>query len=134
MSLPLRELVCNKFCWLDGEVFGLVRCDVIFWRFRRVIIVSWLCFHSRIHSRVGASERARPLLLTKGREKVMIMARNRNAIAFGLCKRYGIELPEGATPQQAWEALKRNTGKSIDELTSNADEKKGQEKKKTAKE
>ena len=62
------------------------------------------------------------------------MVRNRNAIAFGLCAKYSIELPEDATPQQAWEALKRNTGKSIDERTSNADEKKGQEKKKTAKE
>lgn len=62
------------------------------------------------------------------------MARNRNAIAFGLCAKYGIELSEDASPQHAWKALKRNTGKSIDELISNADEKKGQEKKKTAKE
>ena len=62
------------------------------------------------------------------------MAKNRNALPFGLCAKYGIELPKDATPRQAWEALKRNTGKSIDELTSNVDEKKGQEKKKTAKE
>lgn len=32
-------------------------------------------------------------------------------LAFGLCKKYGIELPKGATPAQAWEALKKKTGK-----------------------
>ena len=33
------------------------------------------------------------------------MANNR--IAFGLCEQYGINLPEGATPHDAWEALKK---------------------------
>ena len=30
-----------------------------------------------------------------------------NKIAFGLCKQYNIELPKGATPHDAWEALKK---------------------------
>ena len=34
------------------------------------------------------------------------MANNR--IPFGLCRKYHIELPEGATPKDAWEALKKN--------------------------
>lgn len=32
-------------------------------------------------------------------------------LAFGLCKKYGINLPKGAGPQEAWEALKDKTGK-----------------------
>lgn len=32
-------------------------------------------------------------------------------LAFGLCKKYGIELPKGAGPKEAWEALKEKTGK-----------------------
>ena len=35
-----------------------------------------------------------------------------NRLAFGLCKEYGIELPKGAEPKDAWEALKNKTGKS----------------------
>ena len=31
-------------------------------------------------------------------------------LPFGLCKKYGIDLPNGATPRQAWEALKREKG------------------------
>ena len=34
------------------------------------------------------------------------MANNR--LPYGLCKKYGIELPDGATPKDAWEALKKN--------------------------
>ena len=34
------------------------------------------------------------------------MANNR--LPFGLCRKYHIELPEGATPKDAWEALKKN--------------------------
>lgn len=33
------------------------------------------------------------------------MANNR--LAFGLCKKYGIELPDNATPKDAWEALNK---------------------------
>jgi hypothetical protein len=33
-------------------------------------------------------------------------------LAFGLCKKYGIELPPDAGPKEAWEALKEKTGKS----------------------
>lgn len=44
------------------------------------------------------------------------MAENKNALPYGLCKRYGIELPEGATPRDAWDALKQRTGKSVDQL------------------
>lgn len=32
-------------------------------------------------------------------------------LPFGLCKKYGIMLPNNATPKIAWEALKRKTGK-----------------------
>jgi len=32
-------------------------------------------------------------------------------LAFGLCKKYGIDLPKGATPADAWAALKEHTGK-----------------------
>lgn len=31
-------------------------------------------------------------------------------LPFGLCKRYGIDLPENATPREAWDALYNNTG------------------------
>lgn len=31
-------------------------------------------------------------------------------LPFGLCKKYGIDLPNGATPRQAWEALKKEKG------------------------
>ena len=46
-------------------------------------------------------------------------AKKRNQIAlrlpFGLCKRYGISLPDKATPREAWEALKRRTGQTLKE-------------------
>lgn len=32
-------------------------------------------------------------------------------LAFGLCEEYGIDLPKGAEPADAWEALKEETGK-----------------------
>lgn len=32
-------------------------------------------------------------------------------LAFGLCKKYGIKLPKGAGPGEAWAALKEKTGK-----------------------
>lgn len=41
-------------------------------------------------------------------------------LAFGLCKKYGIELPKGATPQEAWEALKEKTGKDVSDFYSNS--------------
>ncbi len=31
-----------------------------------------------------------------------------NRLPFGLCKKYHIELPDNATPKDAWEALKKN--------------------------
>ena len=31
-----------------------------------------------------------------------------NRLAFGLCKKYHISLPDNATPRDAWEALKKN--------------------------
>lgn len=31
-------------------------------------------------------------------------------LPFGLCAKYGITLPEGATPREAWDALKEKTG------------------------
>ena len=31
-----------------------------------------------------------------------------NKLPFGLCKEYGINLPKGATPGDAWEALKKH--------------------------
>ena len=37
-------------------------------------------------------------------------------LAFGLCKKYGIKLPKGATPQDAWEALKKETGKTAQDF------------------
>lgn len=33
-------------------------------------------------------------------------------LAFGLCEKYGIKLPEGAEPKDAWAALKEETGKT----------------------
>ena len=47
------------------------------------------------------------------------MAEDRNLmlrLPYALCKKYGIELPEDATPRQAWEALKKRTGKSPGEI------------------
>jgi hypothetical protein len=37
-------------------------------------------------------------------------------LAFGLCEKYGIELPEGAMPKDAWAALQEKTGKSPSEF------------------
>lgn len=31
-------------------------------------------------------------------------------LPFGLCKKYGIALPDNATPRMAWEALKNKKG------------------------
>ena len=52
-------------------------------------------------------------------DREVIMAdenKKRNKMAlrlpFGLCKRYGITLSKDATPRQAWDALKRGTGKT----------------------
>ena len=44
-------------------------------------------------------------------------------LAFGLCKKYGIELPKGAAPSDAWEALKEKTGKGPMEFYSQSGEK-----------
>ncbi len=36
---------------------------------------------------------------------------NKNyGLPYGLCKKYGIELPDGATPKDAWDALRNATG------------------------
>ena len=57
-------------------------------------------------------------------DREVIMADgNKNALPFGLCAKYGIELPEGAAPRQAWDALKRHKGKTIDELYAEAGQK-----------
>lgn len=45
------------------------------------------------------------------------MANNR--LAFGLCKEHGIKLPVGATPKDAWEALKEK-GITQEEAYANA--------------
>ena len=37
-------------------------------------------------------------------------------LAFGLCKKYGIDLPKGATPGDAWAALKEKTGKTASDF------------------
>ena len=37
-------------------------------------------------------------------------------LAFGLCEEYGIDLPKGAGPGDAWEALKEVTGKSANDF------------------
>lgn len=44
-------------------------------------------------------------------------------LAFGLCKKYGIELPKGAKPKDAWEALKEKTGKSARDFYNQSGEK-----------
>ena len=37
-------------------------------------------------------------------------------LPFGLCEKYGISLPENATPSQAWDALQEKTGLSPDDF------------------
>lgn len=37
-------------------------------------------------------------------------ARGNTGLPFGLCKKYGISLPENATPRDAWDALEKKTG------------------------
>ena len=44
-------------------------------------------------------------MLTKAKGHDIIMADN--SLAFGLCKKYHISLPDNATPRDAWEALKK---------------------------
>ena len=57
-------------------------------------------------------------------DREVIMADgNKNSLPYGLCAKYGIELTDGATPRQAWDALKRHTGKTIDELYAEAGQK-----------
>ena len=57
-------------------------------------------------------------------DREVIMADgNKNSLPYGLCAKYGIELPDGATPRQARDALKRRTGKTIDELYAEAGQK-----------
>lgn len=46
-------------------------------------------------------------------------------LPFGLCAKYGIKLPDGATPRDAWEALKEKTGKSPDDFYKELDGGKG---------
>ena len=43
-------------------------------------------------------------------------AHGNTRLPFGLCKRYGIPLPDYATPRMAWEALKRGTGLTPDQI------------------
>ena len=43
-------------------------------------------------------------------------AHGNTRLPFGLCKRYGISLPDYATPRMAWEALKRGTGLTPDQI------------------
>ncbi len=40
----------------------------------------------------------------------MANGRGNTGLPFGLCKKYGISLPENATPREAWEAIKKKTG------------------------
>ena len=57
-------------------------------------------------------------------DREVIMADgNKNSLPYGLCAKYGIELPGDATPRQAWDALKRHTSKTIDELYAEAGQK-----------
>lgn len=44
-------------------------------------------------------------------------------LAFGLCKKYGIDLPDGAGPKEAWEALKEKTGKGAEDFYHSSGEK-----------
>ena len=41
-------------------------------------------------------------------------------LAFGLCKKYGIDLPKDAKPADAWKALKEKTGKSARDFYNNS--------------
>lgn len=47
----------------------------------------------------------------------IIMSNNR--LPFGLCKKYNIELPNDATPKDAWKALKENGISFFEEEESN---------------
>lgn len=71
---------------------------------------------------------------------------NKNALPFGLCKKFGISLPDGARPRDAWEALKQHgvyppwTDEGEDQYTEDGlkegaeEPKKGEEKPKKLKE
>lgn len=37
-------------------------------------------------------------------------------LPFGLCKKYGISLPENATPREAWDALEKKTGLTPEQI------------------
>lgn len=56
------------------------------------------------------------------------MSKANNRLPYGLCKRYGIILPDDATPHDAWEALKRKTGMSPQELFDLVDDEPGKRK------
>ena len=73
--------------------------------------------YQRLVSRLNADEKKLSDGFDKSRDKVYNMdgATRYDAsqrLAFGLCKKFGINLPKGSTPQDAWDALKEKTGKS----------------------
>ena len=49
----------------------------------------------------------------------MAKKKTNNRLAYGLCKRFGIMLPDRATPKEAWDALKRETGITLMEAYTN---------------
>lgn len=49
----------------------------------------------------------------------MAKKKTNNRLAYGLCKRFGIMLPDKATPKEAWDALKRETGITLMEAYTN---------------
>lgn len=64
----------------------------------------------RYHKRVDSRLKARGIEFDGYRWDVE-RADASQRLAFGLCQKYGIELPKGAGPKDAWAALKEKTGK-----------------------
>ena len=69
-----------------------------------------------LFEKINEKHYSKKLSVANKRRKGIIKTETRadadNRLAFGLCKEYGIELPEGAEPKDAWDALKGVTGKS----------------------
>ena len=73
--------------------------------------------YKRLYDRVNGKNREN--VLTGGRFYGRI--NYDDSLPYGLCKGAGIELPDGATPHEAWEAYEKGTGISREEAYKNRD-------------
>ena len=82
--------------WLEGELTAR-GCSV--YRFDSAVVVRAEWLNKPIVFRIDASQR----------------------LVYGLCKKYGIKLPKGTEPPEAWKILEEKVGKSPEEFFTGAE-------------